>query len=270
MLGISSAASAVTETPVGTFPTPADVGVPAGWVPAHTYSSTQTITTPGITYSDVLITDGDLEVHAANVTVERCKLLNGMLRNDGFGTTLYQPVTYRQCTVTGPGDSAIIAGGFHAIDCFIDGGGEGFGISGSPATSIIEHCYVHCVPPPGAGGEWHGDCCQGYLGGDLEIYNSVFWLASEAPPREGTSPLFWADGSGHLTVNGLICRGGGESFRSYYPMNVTRLYVVEDEWIYGPVDNDCDMVEVWTNNWLCTLDGDGQPVPTTVLNCGIG
>ena len=68
------------------WPNPSNTGVPAGWTPASTRSTSLTVTTPGAVIEDVRFTDGaSIFVKANNVTIRRVELLGGLVSNENGG-----------------------------------------------------------------------------------------------------------------------------------------------------------------------------------------
>lgn len=51
------------------------------------------------------------------------------------------------------------------------------------------------------------------------------------------------------------------------PCDISSLYVVEDSYDFGPVAATApENIDVWENAFLCTLDGEGQPIPGTPID----
>ena len=70
-------AAAVGQVP-GDFPNEATTGVPPGWVPRETRSSSMSVNNAGAVVEDVLLTNGaDLNINAPNVTIRRFKIEGG-------------------------------------------------------------------------------------------------------------------------------------------------------------------------------------------------
>ena len=104
-----------------------------------------------------------------------------------------------------------------------------------------------------------GDGLQGYDGPAVTVRHSTLWL-DETPSCGGTAPFFYPRDQGNTsaTVDGLIVRGGGFSFRDGMPGTVAGLHVVADQYTYGPIDVACSRITSWQAD-IVTLDAGGQP-----------
>ena len=63
------------------FPTVRSAGVPIGWTPQRTATSTVTVDTPGAVVENLRIVNGDLNIAAPNVTVRRVEIEGGVINN---------------------------------------------------------------------------------------------------------------------------------------------------------------------------------------------
>lgn len=245
--------------------------MPAGWTPTQTINGDFNVTTAGAVVQDIRIVNGTLYVNADNVTVRRVQVDNGRIYNYQGPCrtgTVIEDSTVNTGTSADPG----IDGSAYTVRRSLVVSHEGVGVAGGAGdgncgTTTVEDSYVYANPPSPCGADWHGDALQGFHGSNLVIRNSVFELDEQAPPCEGTSAIFWADGSGHLTVDGAIVIGGGYTFRTYYPSSVSNLNIVNNSWQYGPVDADCTKIERWQNVNLVTLNAAGQPVVVRSQPC---
>lgn len=255
----------------GAFPTETSVGVPAGWTPTSTHPVGLTIEAPGLLLEDADIV-GDLRIRAPDVTVRRCRVTNGNIHNSD-ASTVYNGLLVEDCTLRalpeGSTEALVATGGYTARRVLIQGSSEGFRVGGldrgaDPVT--IEDCYVRCVGP-NVSSDWHGDALQAFQGPAVTVTNTVLILGQDIDGEFGTSAFFHPDqGNTRFDVDRLICQGGGYSFRSHTPGDVANLFVVRDEWRFGPRNVDCDLLDGWEAH-LCRLDPDGQPTDLTPLGC---
>jgi hypothetical protein len=241
----------------GAFPNASTTGVPGGWTPAQTRSTSLTVTTPGAVVEDVLFTNGaDLFIDAANVTIRRVKLEGGWIRNDCNSGLLLEDVTInRGSSESGEGGEGVVSyGGYTARRVEILDRSEGFRAGDdSPGCYPIriEDSFVRITPPDGCT-DWHGDGIQGYDSRHLIVSNVAIEM-QETSQCSGTSPFFYNGGSGgslngRADVNRLLLRGGGYPFRMGTPGSVQGLKVVNHSWKYGPIsitDAGCEAVTPW-------------------------
>ncbi len=272
----SASASPTTTTPATAWPTPASTGVPAGWVPASTRSTDLVVTTPGAVVEDVRLTGrASVQVRAANVTLRRIELQGGVVDNsngDGChaGMTL-ENVSILKGPNTLPTDLPSVGpGSYTAKRVKIQDSAEGFRISGDDngcGPVVIEDSWAR-VRYPDTCGDWHGDSAQGYFGDALTVRRSYMEIV-ETAACSGTAPFFYPAGQGNtsVTVDGLIVRGGGFSFRLGTPGSVQGLKVVDGSWGYGPVDvTNCGQVSPWDARRV-TLDANYQPTDGAMIAC---
>lgn len=255
------------------FPTASTVGLPSGWEPVTTLTGTALFATEeGGVYEDYLVTDELIQIRADNITLRRCKVVNGSIWNDIVG--MVEGLVIEDCEVTadpageyptGTSPSAAVGiGGFTMRNSKIVDTGEGFRLSGLTqgyGPTVIENCYIDCVGPA-APDDWHGDSMQAIDSPALHVINSVFKLGLDGAGTSGTSPFFWSDDqSGFLTVDGMIVQGGGYPFWCYTDASIEDLYIVEGSYEYQPytVPTPVPTFTSWDVHF-CTLDGNGQPI----------
>lgn len=252
-----------TTPPVGGFPTPTSVGVPAGWTPVTTRSTDLTITTAGAIVENIRFTNGaNLIVNAINVTVRRVEFNGGGHIDNIPGSTcrnglLVEDTSFRPGTNGGVGwnEGAIRAGGYTARRVSIVGYVEGMrvgGVGNSCGPVTIIDSYIGVVPPVPCG-DWHGDGIQGYDGPALTIRNVNIYMNESG--CGGTAPFFYPHSQGNTSVDidRLRVRGGGFSFRLGMPGKVLNLEVVEG-WYYGPIDVKCSVITQWSAS-IVTVNG---------------
>lgn len=170
---------------------------------------------------------------------------------------------------TTSGDSpAIETGGYTARGVKIEGLPEGFRVGGKSSCGpvVIERSFAS-VQSPDVCGDWHGDGLQGYDGGAVKIRNSTIELV-ERSGCGGTAPFFYPHSQGNTSVDidGLLVKGGGQSFRLGMPGTVQNLNIVDRSWAYAPINVKCSVVSSWDAK-IVTLDSGGQPVTVRSQPC---
>jgi Bacterial TSP3 repeat/Clostridial binary toxin B/anthrax toxin PA Ca-binding domain len=251
---------ATPPPPSGSPPGPTDVGVPAGWTPVQSRSTSLTITAPGAVVQDVLFTNGaDLHIDAPNVTIRRVKLEGGWIENDGPGGCkngmLLEDVTItRGNGESGEGQEGVVSfGGYTARRVAILDRSEGFRSGGRAfgcGTATIENSFIRIRPPAGCG-DWHGDGIQGYDSSGLVVRNVTIDFYETG--CGGTAPFFYNGGSGgspngHADIDGLLVRGGSYSFRMGTPGSVRNLRIANNGWRSYPIliaDAGCSAINPW-------------------------
>lgn len=246
--------------PAGGPPGPSGVGVPPGWTPAQTLSTSLTVTTPGAVVQDILFTNGaDIHIDAPNVTLRRVKLEGGWIENDGPGGCknglLLEDVTItRGNGESGQGQEGVVSyGGYTARRVAILDRSEGFrsgGRSFGCGTATIENSFIS-ITPPDVCGDWHGDGIQGYDSAGLVVRNVA--IEFDETGCGGTAPFFYVGGSGgspngHADIDGLLLRGGSYSFRMGTPGSVRNLMIVNNGWRSYPIlitDSGCSAINPW-------------------------
>lgn len=256
----------------GAFPTAATAGLPAGWKPATTTSGDMSITTPGAVVQDLRISNAVIYVEAPNVTLRRIEGTNVRVFNtagSGCNSGLVVEDSTFHGSYSANGDSVIGDGGYTVRNVVIDNAYEGLRVGYADLCGgvTVENTYIKIVPPPGCG-DWHGDGIQGYTGGPLTVRNSVIDF-DEGNGCYGTAAFFYPAGQGNTSVdiNGLIVQGGGYPFRLGTGGSVRNLFVVRDEWGYGPTEVNCGLLSAWQAQ-TAQLNGAGQPVNARPLTCG--
>jgi hypothetical protein len=247
------------------FPNRRTTGVPAGWAPRQTRGTDLTITRPGAVVQDVRFTNGaSIVVKADNVTIRRVDLQGGTITNQygdaptGCGhDLLVEDTSFEQ--VPGrfePSDFPVLGeGSYTARRIEVDGRGEGPRFSDcGPVTLEDSFILIHGADPGTAACEAvHSDGVQAVhgVGGTVRNNTIVFETAC------GTSPWFVTDhdaNTGVYHIDRLLVAGAGYSFRQGLPGSVTRLRIVNDSWVYGPLgDMVCSALSRWEAK-LVTID----------------
>jgi hypothetical protein len=267
-----SASPTPSPTPTGpvAWPGPNNTGVPAGWTPARTYTSDVTITTPGAVVQDIRIDNASLVIAANNVTVRRVEVRGGRIDNWRGGACrnglLLEDVSVVRAPgqVTSGNEPGIQHGGYTARRVKIDGLPEGFrvgGRSGGCGPVTIENSFARPTAPDVCG-DWHGDGIQGYDGPALTVRKTTLELVQRTNCG-GTAPFFYPSGQGNTsaTIDGLLVKGGGFSFRLGMPGTVKGLRIAQGEWFYGPIDVNCAALSGWEAT-IVAVDTNYQPTST--------
>jgi hypothetical protein len=236
------------------FPTPADVGVPDGWKPAHVRRGDLVVSKEGAVVQDILFAGGNLIVDAPNVTVRRITMQGGRIIN-WPGPTCRNGLLVEDSTFEPPpgqrfsadSEGATGVGGYTARRVKIWRRQEGFrdgGRSAGCGPVRIEDSFVKLTIPPGCPGDPHSDGIQGVDGPPLTVDNVTIDFREAAC---GTAPFFVPDEQGNTTVkvDRLLVMGGGATFRLGVPGSVRRLSIVDRSWSYYPVDVRCELLTAW-------------------------
>jgi hypothetical protein len=258
-----------TPPPPGGFPNPASTGVPAGWTPAQTRSSSLTVTTPGAIVQDIRFTNGaGILVRAPNVTIRRVDMQGGTISNQ-FGTApvgcghnlVVEDTTFGQIPGQfAPSDSPVVGeGSYTARRIEVDGRGEGPRLSDcGPVT--LEDSFIRlrgADTGTSACNQVHSDGVQAVAAVGASARNNT--IIMETPC--GTSPWFVVNPSvnkGIYNVDRLLVSGGGYSFRQEVVGSVTGLRIVSNSWVYGPLtEMDCSVLSPWEAK-LVTIDSNYQ------------
>jgi hypothetical protein len=251
------------------FPGPSTTGVPLGWKPAATYTSTLRIATHGAVVEDVRVVNADLVINADNVTVRRVEIQGGRIFNDASGQCHNGLLLEDVSLVRAPGQittdadpPAVAAGGYLARRVKIDGLPEGFRVGGRShgCTAVrIEDSYARVISPQLCR-DWHGDAIQGYDGPALTVRNVTLHLV-ETDACGGTAPFFYPHSQGNesVEIDRLLVRGGGFPFRLGMPGSVLGLRIVDGSWGYGPIDVKCSVIRGWEAQ-IVTVDSANQPI----------
>ena len=255
------------------FPTKRSAGVPVGWTPKRTSTSTVTVDTPGAVVEDLRIVNGDLNIAAPNVTVRRVEIEGGVIDNFAgdqcsAGLKLIAVTVKRAPGQVTEGDFAAVGvGGYTARRVEISGLPEGFRVGGAGNCGPVKivNSWVQ-VTSPDVCEDWHGDGLQGYDGDSLVLRRSVLKMRM-ADDCGGTAPFFYPAGQGNTSVDidGLVVAGGGYPFRLGTPGSVRGLHVVQDSWVFGPIDVNCDALSTWQAD-ISVLKG-GQPRSVRPQRC---
>lgn len=257
---------------MASFPSPSTTGVPLGWLPAATYTTTLRIEEHSAVVEDVRLVNADLVINADNVTVRRVEIQGGHIFNDASGPChnglLLEDVSLVRVPgqITTDSDApAVGTGGYTARRVKIEDLPEGFRVGGRSrgCTAVrIEDSYVKIVSPESCR-DWHGDAIQGYDGPALIVRNVTLHLA-ETDTCGGTAPFFYpySQGNESVDIDRLLVRGGGFPFRLGMPGVVLGLRIVRGSWGYGPMDVKCSVITGWEAK-IVTIDSANQP--TTVV-----
>jgi len=244
-----------TATAAPSFPTAANTGAPAGWVPRETRTSTLRVTSGVV--QDVRIVGANLEL-TGPVTVRRVELVGGriVVANCRGGVVIEDTSVLRGQTTRASDPEAIGPGGYTARRVKIDGVAEGFRVGGRSSGCgpvVIEDSYARVVAPDSCA-DWHGDGAQLYDAPPVTIRN-VSLILQERGGCGGTAALFGPDRQGNTSavIDRLRVQGGGYPFRLGVPARVTGLDIVQG-WAYGPINVKCSVVTEWTAR-IVTSDG---------------
>lgn len=255
------------------FPTRRSAGVPRGWEPERTVTSSITIDQPGAVLEDVRIVGGDLNIAASGVTVRRVELQGGVINNFAgdecaSGLRLVAVTIGRSPGQVTEGDTpAIGSGGYTAKRVEIAGLPEGFRVGGAGNCGPVKIVNSWAlVTSPDVCDDWHGDGLQGYDGDSLVVRRSVLKMRMREDCG-GTAPFFYPSDQGNQSVDidGLVVDGGGYAFRLGTPGVVRGLHVVAGSWVFGPIDVKCSALSGWDAD-VSVLKG-GQPKPVRDLRC---
>jgi hypothetical protein len=240
----------------GGFPNAASTGVPAGWTPAETRSTSLHVYSAGAVVQDILFTGGaSLIVHAQNVTVRRVKFVGtGQINNQPGQEPCGNGLVVEDTEWSLPagqsydpsGTPGIQWGGYTARRVKVYGGrSEGLFVSGKAfgcGPTVIEDSLIKLNDNNDC--DLHADGIQGYGGNTVIVRNVV---ADSSQATCGTAPFFYPHSQGNTsaTVDRLMVIGGGYSFRLGMPATVRGLKIVNEAWAYGPIDVKCSVVSAW-------------------------
>ncbi len=263
-----------TTPPAQAWPNPGNTGVPAFWQPVTTRTTNLVVTAPNTVVEDVLFANGaDLIIQGNGSAAVRRSLFQGGFVNNRPGGSSCRPLNLSQVTFRRPGgtvgssdqEGAVRYGGYTADRVLMDGVTEGFRNGGCGSTTV-RNTFVR-VQSPDVCGDWHGDGYQGYQGGPATLTNVTLWL-DERGGCGGTAPFFYPRDQGNtsVTIDRLLVRGGGYSFRNGMPGTVRNLKIVRNEWGWGPIDVRCSVMSVWEAQ-IVTIDSAWQPTNFSNRTC---
>ncbi len=281
---VTTTTTTTTPPPPVGHPNGSTTGVPVG-ISLATVNGDLQVSTAGQVVDGKHVT-GNLLVCADNVVIRNSQI-DGIVANYACGNT-WRPFTLTDSTV-GPAtgcisaETAVSGAAFTATRVHTRGVSDGFGVSAngpnSPVTvqdSFVELC--------GAAAD-HSDGIQLYLAGPTPVHflhNTVVQLpcskAAQFPSSwtcttdaAQTAPIFVSDSSDGVDARDNLLIGGSSTIRvgtSANPVTsatVTGNAVVNNAWIYGPVDsNPCSAI-TWSNNHLVTVGADYQETSTVGL-----
>jgi hypothetical protein len=239
--------------PPGAFPSPATTGVPAGWTPTRTVTSDMIVRTPGAVIQDIQIDNADLYIFAPNVTVRRVRIRGGRLLNAQTDVCEGQGMVVEDSTIEPPPGQndpstepyVVGEGGYTLRRVKIWRVGDGPRVSYKPegcGPVTIEDTFISVTQAGNP--EWHTDGLQAWYGNHLNIRNVTIDARGD---RLGASAAFFYPNQNNTsaTVDRLLLLGGAYSFRLGEPATVSGLRIVNDSWIYGPIDVKCSVVSSW-------------------------
>lgn len=269
---------APAPVPAGGFPTRESAGLPDGWSPRQQVTGDYWIRTPGQVVEDLKITNGAIYIAAPNVTLRRIQGAGAYVRN-GYAAACQPGLVIEDSEFTANGrtsdrDEPVIGhGGYTVRNVMIDGVPEGLRVGATdigcgPVT--VERSFIRVVSPDSCT-DWHGDALQGYGGAALTVRQSTM-LMQVKNNCWGTAPFFYPSGQGNTSVDidGLLVGGGGYPFRNGMPGPVRNLNVIDNDWVFGPVDVRCSVVTNWSAQAV-RLDAAGQPIRVRSIGCtGVG
>ncbi len=260
--------------PVKGFPTRDSAGLPSGWKPKRTVTGDFWVQHRGAVEEDLRITNGVIYVTAPGVTLRRIEAIASVVVNDyndrcSAGLLIEDSDFVRSSApTTEEAWPAVSAGGYTVRNVVIDGVPEGLRASNKERCGGIgiKDSFIR-VTSPDVCSDWHGDGLQGYGGGTIKVRRTVMILDVENNCH-GTAPFFnpAEQGNDAVDIDGLVVAGGGYPFRNGTPGSVRNLYVVDQSWVYNPLDVDCSLVTEWSAA-VVTMDSAGQPVPLRELPC---
>ncbi|MER6941018.1 hypothetical protein ABTX24_28955 [Nocardioides sp. NPDC127514] len=266
--------SSTAAPPAKGFPTRESAGLPAGWKPKRTASGDFWIRHRGAVVEDLRITNGVIYVTAPGVTLRRVEAIASVVVNDyndqcNTGLRIEDSDFIRSSApTTEEAWPAVSAGGYTVDNVVIDGVPEGLRASNKERCGGIgiQDSFIR-VTSPDVCSDWHGDGLQGYGGGKVKVRRTVMILDVKNECH-GTAPFFNPEGQGNesVDIDGLVVAGGGYPFRNGMPGPVNNLYVVDQSWVYSPLDVDCSVVTEWSAA-VVTMDSAGQPRPIRDLPC---
>jgi hypothetical protein len=245
-----------TLPPAGVFPNPATTGVPLGWTPKETRTTTLRVTTAGAVVQDIRFVNAGIIVDAANVTIRRVEIQGGRIDNVPGSVCRNGMVLEDVSIIRAPNqitnwndNPAVGHGGYTARRVEVNGLPEAFRVGGVGSSGCgpvtITDTFARVTAPDNCG-DWHGDGIQGYDGPALIVRNVTLELI-ERSGCGGTAPFFYPRNQGNTsaTIDRLLVKGGGFAFRDGMPGSVTGLRVAEASYGYGPIDVRCSVVSAW-------------------------
>ncbi|MFC0532166.1 right-handed parallel beta-helix repeat-containing protein [Phytohabitans kaempferiae] len=238
------------KCPLPAYPSPACTGVPAGTA-LTTINGSYTATKAGEVVSGKRIT-GRLLVAAPNVVVRNSEIYGGIRYAGSSHNERSHSFTISDSTLGAPSgcdqEYAVGHRDYTASRVLVRNFGDAFRNSGN--NILIEDSYARICAERG----FHSDGVQGYGGGSNVVvrHNTI----DQRNLVDGTSPIFFSDGSKGATIVDNLLAGGGYTARMYgsgYTFTGNR--IVNGSWGYGPADNDCGGIN-WSDNAIVEIDGD--------------
>ena len=132
----------------------------------------------------------------------------------------------------------------------------------------LTNSFAEIVPPEPCG-DWHGDGIQGYGASGLTLRNVTIDMSDHTTSNGiellGTAPSstgVWTSRTpARVDIDRLMVAGQGFPFRLGMPGRVTGLKIVNNSWVFGPINVKCSIVNPWEAK-IVTHDANYQP--TTV------
>lgn len=250
------------KCPLPAYPTPACTGVPAGTA-LTTVSGNYTAAKAGEVVSGKRIT-GQLLVAAAGVVVRNSEIYGGIRYANSSHNQSAHSFSITDSTLGKPSgcDQEFAVGhrDYTATRVLVRNFGDAFRNSGN--NILVQDSYARICAERG----FHSDGVQGYGGGSTVVirHNTI----DQRDLVDGTSPIFFSDGSKGATITENLLAGGGYTARMYGSgYTFTGNAIVNKEWGYGPADNDCGGIN-WANNRIVEIDTNYRVTSTVgVLNC---
>jgi hypothetical protein len=252
-----------TPPPRGGFPNRASTGVPPGWVPRQTRSTSLSVISAGAVIEDIRFTDGaDLIVQAPGVVARRLEFQGGVVGVTGDACTA-APFTIEDSTF-GPRagqahtftDGAVIwDGNYTARRVEIINRDEGYRASdcGPPNSIRVEDsfAYIYAADPgTQACEDTHADGYQSFHARGATFVNNTILFANGC----GTSPYYAGYGgtypdpsinTGRYNVDRMLVGGGCAVYRHQTRGSVKGLRFIKGSWSCDHNNSRCSVLNPW-------------------------
>lgn len=199
---------------------------------------------------------GNLSVEGQNVVI-RDSWIEGWVDNSRNGPRGNGSFTITDSTV-GRDDKCDAGTGvseseFTATRVKVVGHGDAFGAGGD--NVLIQDSFALLCGED----EWHSDGFQAHEAGRNIVIRHNTFDQRKVPASGVTAPVFISDGSPEATVVDNLLIGGSSTIRVHqggerWKYVVTGNRVVQDAWLYSPVDSSCAVIETWSDNRLVQID----------------
>ncbi|WP_173076935.1 hypothetical protein [Phytohabitans rumicis] len=244
------------KCPLPAYPTPACTGVPAG-TSLTTINGSYTASKAGEVVSGKRIT-GQLYIAAPDVEVKNSEIYGGIRYAGGSHTNTAHSFTITDSTLGKPSgcdqEYAVGHRDYTATRVLVRNFGDAFRNSGN--NILVQDSYAKICAERG----FHSDGVQGYGGGSNVVirHNTI----DQRNLVDGTSPIFFSDGSKGAKITDNLLAGGGYTARMYgNGYTFSGNLIVDEAWDYGPSDSDCGGV-AWSNNKVVDIDGNYRVTAT--------